>query len=59
MRVMAWLCKYVGVCISVGDVTPERLAKWCSAIEALKPKGGYWRSVIRGRVPLNVRRKKG
>ena len=40
MRVIAWLCKYVGVCIGVGDVTPERLAKWRSAVKALKPKGG-------------------
>ena len=32
--------EYVGVCISVGDVTPERLLKWYSADKALKPKGG-------------------
>ena len=38
-----------GVCIGAGDVTPERLAKWCSAVKALNPKGrGYQRSVIRG-----------
>jgi len=29
--------EYVGVCIGAGDVTPERLAKWCSAVKALKP----------------------
>ena len=27
--------EYVGVCIGAGDVTPERPAKWCSAVKAL------------------------
>jgi len=31
--------EYVGVCIGAGDVTPERLAKWCFAVKALKPEG--------------------
>ena len=27
--------EYVGVCIGAGDVTPERLLKWCSAVKVL------------------------
>ncbi|KAG0125145.1 hypothetical protein HOY82DRAFT_632507 [Tuber indicum] len=31
--------EYIGGCIFAGNVTSERLAKWCSAVKALKPEG--------------------
>ncbi|KAG0634086.1 hypothetical protein HOY80DRAFT_1140941 [Tuber brumale] len=31
--------EYIGDCIGAGNVTSDRLAKWCSAVNALKPEG--------------------
>ncbi|RPA98732.1 hypothetical protein L873DRAFT_1844049 [Choiromyces venosus 120613-1] len=31
--------EYIGACVYAGDVTPDRLAKWCATVKALKPEG--------------------